>query len=452
MNIVISILIVIVLLGILASMHELAHFWVAKLLKIKAFEVSLFVGPKLLSWKRNGVDFSVRLVPVGAYVRFTEIDEEGYVVKSDDPELLINQPRYKRLLVSLAGPLMNLILGILIFFIMFCCTGFVSNDIVADPVPGSQMESVASQYSDEDTIVKVNGSRVYMYYDLSYELETIDPADDLILTLKSHETGKYYDITLKPVQKRKPMLLITVESVSTDNEYQGWKIYSVDEEQNNGNPVLKPGDYVTHFNGVSVADPGFEDYINNLNDEIITVTYVRDGQTYNDEIIPVYQTYYSDRGIKLYTYTVDSPAHFFKAFGYAAKMPASMTNFTIRGIRDAIRGRVKVYNLVSGPIGIASVVNDVVEDEEDSIGDKIYMLVMLGGIISIALAFSNLLPIPGLDGVQILLIVVEMVIGRKLSEKAEGKLTIVGFVMIILLLIFAFVSDILTIVFGFGPV
>lgn len=94
-------------------------------------------------------------------------------------------------------------------------------------------------------------------------------------------------------------------------------------------------------------------------------------------------------------------------------------------------------------------VNDVVADEEDSVAEKVYMLIMLSAVISIALAFSNLLPIPGLDGIQIIFIVVEMIIGRKLSEKAEGRLTIVGFVMIILLLIFAFVSDILRIIFGY---
>ena len=94
-------------------------------------------------------------------------------------------------------------------------------------------------------------------------------------------------------------------------------------------------------------------------------------------------------------------------------------------------------------------VNDVVTDEEDTTGDKIYLLIMLSGIISIALAFSNLLPIPGLDGVQILLIAVEMVIGRKLSDKAEKKLTVIGFVLIILLVVFALVSDVLRIILGY---
>ena len=70
MSIVRSIIFVVLMLGVLASLHELAHFWVARLLKIKVYEVSLFVGPKLLSWKHKDVKFSIRLIPIGAYVRF----------------------------------------------------------------------------------------------------------------------------------------------------------------------------------------------------------------------------------------------------------------------------------------------------------------------------------------------------------------------------------------------
>jgi len=449
MNIIVSILVVIVVLGVIATVHELAHFFVARLLKIKVFEVSIFVGPKLIKWKHNDVDFAIRLIPIGAYVRFSEVDEQGNNVVGDDPSLLVNQPRFKRLLVSVAGPLVNLILGILIFFGMYCVTGFVSADI-GPAVQMTQTEAVASEFTEGDTIVKVNGARVYMAYDLNYELDSIDPTTDLTLTLKSKETGKLYDITLKPIIKKRAMLQITVETMAADNEYNGWKVYSVDEEQNNGNPVLKAGDYVTALNGKSVTDEDFEDYLFSLTDETIDVTYYRDGVEHTEAIIPLYADYVNSRGIHTMLYFVDSPANFFKALAYAAKMPASMLNFSIRGIRDAIAGKVKAYNLVSGPIGITSMVNDVVEDEEDSIGDKIYLLIMLSGIISIALAFSNMLPIPGLDGVQILLIVVEMVIGRKLSEKAEARLTVVGFIMIILLLIIAFVSDILTIIFGYG--
>lgn len=448
MSIVRSIIVVILMLGVLATLHELGHFWVAKLLKIKVFEVSIFVGPKLLKWKHKDVDFSLRMIPIGAYVRFSEVDQDGYVVDSKDPDLLVNQPRIKRLLVSLAGPAMNLVLGILIFLIMFWVTGFTSTDI-GPTVEGTQAGVVASEFTPGDSIKAINGVRVYAAYDLYYELDSADPSKEMTITLKSKETGKNYDITLTPVIRSRPMMLITVESKETDNEYKGWKVYSVEKEQNNGNPILKAGDYVTHVNGKSVADEDFEEYLFGITDEKINVTYVRDGETHEDELVPKYVDYVSSRGVRLVAYKIDSVPHFFYALSYAAKMPASIGNITIRGIKDIIAGKVKAYNLVSGPIGITTMVNDVVADEEDSVTDKVYMLIMLSAVISIALAFSNLLPIPGLDGIQIIFIVVEMIIGRKLSEKAEGRLTIVGFVMIILLLIFAFVSDILRIIFGY---
>ena len=230
MNIVRSIIFVVLMLGVLATLHELGHFWVAKLLKIKVYEVSIFVGPKLLKWRHKDVDFTIRLIPIGAYVRFNQIDEEGYVVESDDPELLVNQPRFKRLMVSLAGPIMNLILGISIFCGIFCVTGFVSTDI-GKPIEGAQTGVVSAQYAAGDTIKAVNGHKVYSAYDLYYEFDADDPASVMTLTLKSKENGSTYDLTLTPVIRTRPMLLITVESMSTENEHKGWLVHSVEEEQ-----------------------------------------------------------------------------------------------------------------------------------------------------------------------------------------------------------------------------
>jgi len=448
MSIVRSILFVIIMLGVLATLHELGHFWVARLLKIKVFEVSIFVGPKLLSWKHKDVNFTIRLIPIGAYVRFTEIDDEGYVVESSDPDLLINQPRIKRLIVSLAGPFMNLLLGFIIFLTMFWATGFVSTEI-GTPMPGAQTNEVASEYTVGDTIKKVNGNSIFSAYDLYYELDSADPSEVMTLTLKSKETGKNYDVQLTPELKNRAMLQITVKTVDSDEDIKGWYIVSVDEEQNNNNPVLKAGDYITYINDVSVFDEGFSDYIYSLCDpDPIKVTYVRDGEVNEDEIIPKVVEYTTARGIRLIPYLIDSPSNFAKAISYAAKMPATIGNISVKGIKDIIAGKEKAYNLVSGPIGITTMVNDVVKDEEDTVSDKLYVLILLSAVISIALAFSNLLPIPGLDGIQIIFIVVEMVIGRRLSDKAEKRLTIVGFVLIIFLVVFAFISDILRIIFG----
>ena len=438
-----SIVVVILMLGLLVTIHELGHFWVASLLKIKAFEVSIFVGPRLIHWTRKGVDYSIRLIPLGAYVRFTELDEKGEAVVSDAPDLLINQPRWKRLLVALAGPFMNIVLGVLIFSVLFWVTGFTSLDIGNAP-NGSQLYS--QEYTPGDTITAVNGHAVYTYLDFYYATDNEVPrSEKLTLTLKSAETGKKYDVTLTPELKTRPMLGITTYQ-TVDEKYHGWEILNVDENQNKGKPVLKVGDFLTAVDGKAVADEDFRDFLDTLNEgDTMKLTFVRNGVTMEKECIKTMITYANDRGIRLVSYPSNNPSRIFRAFGYAAKLPMSVVILSYKSISDVFEGKEEVYNMVSGPVGVTTVVNDVVGDVDDNVGEKIYMLIVICGIISIGLTFTNLLPIPGLDGVQIILIVVEMIIGRRLSKKAEGVINVVGFFLLIALVIFAFASDIIRI-------
>ncbi|MBR1905149.1 MAG: RIP metalloprotease RseP [Clostridiales bacterium] len=441
-----SVVVVIIMLGVLVTCHELGHFWVACLLKIKAFEVSIFVGPRLVHWKRKGVDYSIRLIPLGAYVRFSDIDENGEAVVSDDPQLLINQPRWKRLLVSLAGPFMNCILGIMIFSVLYWATGFTSLDIGTAP-EGSQLSS--QEYTIGDTITAVNGHAVYTYLDFYYMMDNSVPrTEKLTVSLKSAETGKKYDVVMTPELKTRPMLGITTYR-TVDNKYHGWEVLNVDENQNQGKPVLKVGDFLTHVDGKAVADEDFTEFLENLGEgDTMKLSFVRNGEKMEKECIKTMITYSNDRGLRLLSYRADNPKNVFRAFGYAAKIPMSVIMLSAKSISDVFKGKEKVYNMVSGPVGVTTVVNDVVGDVDDDVGEKIYMLIVISGIISIGLTFTNLLPIPGLDGVQIILIVVEMVIGRRLSKKAENVINVVGFFLLIALVIFAFASDIIRILVG----
>ena len=441
-----SIVVVILMLGVLVTCHELGHFWAACLLKIKAFEVSIFIGPRLIHWNRKGVDYSIRLIPLGAYVRFSDIDENGEAVVSDAPELLINQPRWKRLLVSLAGPFMNVVLGVLIFSVLYWVTGFTSLDIGTAP-EGSQLHS--QEYTVGDTITAVEGHRVYTYLDFYYMMDNaVSRTEKLTVSLKSAETGKKYDVVLTPEIKSRPMLGITTYR-TVDSKYHGWEVLNVDENQNQGKPVLKVGDFLTHVDGKAVEDEDFTEFLENLNEgDTMKLTFIRNGEKMEKECIKTMITYANDRGLRLISYRADNPQRVFRAFGYAAKIPMSVVMLSAKSISDVFKGKEKVYNMVSGPVGVTTVVNDVVGDVDDDLGEKVYMLIVISGIISIGLTFTNLLPIPGLDGVQIILIVVEMVIGRRLSKKAENVINVVGFFLLIALVIFAFASDIIRILVG----
>ncbi len=127
-------------------------------------------------------------------------------------------------------------------------------------------------------------------------------------------------------------------------------------------------------------------------------------------------------------------------------MPYTILNLSIKGLGDVFEGEEEVYNMVSGPIGMTVVVSDVVDDVDDSLFEKVVNVVQMAGIISIGLVFTNMLPIPGLDGVQVMMIIIEMIMGHPVSKKTEDILLVVGFILLIGLALFAFASDIIRII------
>ncbi len=445
-----SIIVAIIMLGLLVTIHELGHFWVARLLKIKAFEVSIFVGPKLIDWRRKDVEYSIRALPFGAYVRFTDFDENGNTIISDDPSLLINQPRWKRLIVALAGPFMNLLLGVVIFSCLFSFVNYATLEVGAIR-PGSQLAEVYlagdTPFEIGDEILEVNGNRVLTAYDYMYEADRgVSPTKPMILTMRSHQTGDIYEIELVPTLEERPMIGIT-HSAEINEKYNGWEIVEVSPYQNNGDPILKVGDYLTAVDGVSVAEEGFIDYLNSLTGgDTMRLTYIRNGVEYEEDCVKTMMIYGNDRGPILYSYTVEDMHTFLNAIKTACLMPYTIINLSIKSIGDVFEGQEEVYNMVSGPIGMTSVVSEYVDDVDDSWTEKFINVVQMAGIISIGLMFTNLLPIPGLDGNQLILIIVEMIMGHKLSKRSENVINTVGFVLLICLVLFAFASDIIRII------
>ena len=345
---------------------------------------------------------------------------------------------------------MNMILGIVLFAVIYCSLGFTSLDIGA-VIPDSQLEQTIiteqTPFEIGDTIVKINGSRVETYLDYYYMIENdISEADNVTLTMRSRDTGDTYELTLVPQIGERPMLGVT-HYAQIDEKYNGWEIYSVSDYQNNGNPILRVGDYLTKVDGKSVADEDFDEYFSSLTDgDTMRLTYIRNGVEYEEDCVKTMMLTTNLRGIILFAYDVEDPASFFGALKTAALMPYTIVNVSVRSIGQVFKGEEEVYNMVSGPVGMTSVVSDVVDDVDDSWTDKLISVVQIAGIISIGLMFTNLLPIPGLDGIQVILIIVEMIIGHPLSKKSENVLNVVGFVLLICLVVFAFASDIIRII------
>ena len=454
MEIAISIAIIIVILGLLVTVHELGHFWVATWLKIKAFEVSIFVGPKLLQWKRKDVEYTIRAIPLGAYVRFSEFDEEGNVVQDDDPSLLINQKRWKRLLVALAGPFMNLLLGIFIMTIFFCCANVrtLQSDGILEETQMYEAVQDCPLYSEGDVITHVNGHRVYTFIDFGIELGGFTKdLDTVTLTMRDAETGVSYDIVVDPDPVEKPMMGFKYDPV-IENEYDGWIITETFEDANNGDPVLKPEDVLVAINDIPVLDSdAIEEFCDHIQDgDTVVFSFYRDGELHTEESIvnTLSVPKYMNRGCYIRYYKVDSFGHLMLAVKEAAKTPLSIGVVTVRVLQNAFSGAVEPYNVVQGPVGLTASVSEVVTQQRVPIREKVYDLILYSAIISMGLMYSNMLPIPGLDGNQIILLIVESVLGRPISKKAENVIAVVGFIILVLLAVFALASDIIRIVVG----
>ena len=429
-----SIIVCILGLGLLAAAHEIGHFLAAKRLGIKVEELSVFVGPSLFHWKRKGVDYHIRLIPFGAYVRFPGLeDEDGGI---SNPDSYFNQPRWKRLLIALAGPVTNLFLGVLIFAVVFSCFGFLSTNLdkIMDK---TQIADTSAVMGDE--IVKVNGSRIFTQLDLSYVLYNVPDNDPLTMILRSKDTGKQYTVTLTPQITSKYRLGITVLPDLDDNN--GMSIVDVDPNQNGGNPVMKKGDSLIAVNGIAVNDPGYADAVASSNGSELTATIIRDGVRQDVTLkATIYETSNS-RGIYLLPGT-----GIISLLKESVLYSVSIIKVSIYSLRDVAKGTVAVQDAVTGPVGIATIVSDVVDAPKTDNSVKLENLGTLAGLISVGLAFTNLLPLPGLDGNAMVLVVIEMIRGKKLSIQTERIINGVGFVFLIALVIFALSSDIMRLV------
>lgn len=167
---IVYILVAILIFGVIIMIHELGHFAVAKAMGIRVNEFSIGMGPKIVSWGKKETSYSLRCLPIGGFVAMEGEDES-----SEDPRAFRNRPVWRRLLVVLAGPIMNLVLGFLILVIVTAC----SDAIVSTTVAQFYTEDTSSHVTGlevGDKIVEVNGRKIFTDTDISYEFQIDEDA------------------------------------------------------------------------------------------------------------------------------------------------------------------------------------------------------------------------------------------------------------------------------------
>lgn len=147
---------------IIIIIHEMGHFFAAKACGMKVSEFSLGMGPKILKKQGKETLYTVKLFPIGGSVQLGE-DEE-----SDDPRSFRNKPVWQRMIVLAAGPIMNLILGIIVCAVAI----LVSGKVVSSEIAEFHENTITDQYLQVgDQIVEINGHSIWSSMDISYALQ-----------------------------------------------------------------------------------------------------------------------------------------------------------------------------------------------------------------------------------------------------------------------------------------
>ena len=444
MTIVIGILAFIFILGAAVVLHEFGHFIVAKLFKIRVETFSVGFGPRLFGKKWGQTDYRVSAIPLGGYVKLGG-DESNAPIEGEsapdipDHERFDLRPRWQRILVALAGPVMNVITALTIPI-----AGALMYGVPLAPAP--VVTSIASGGASESAGLQ-RGDRIVAFNGIEHPKWDTIRGDALL------SPGKPLPVVVERNGQRVP-LQITPVSRTEDGETAGFLDFLPDygnvpvvlREVTPDSPAsdagLQVGDQVLAIAGQPVhSAEQVTRYVSEHKGQPIALSVKRDGRQIDVTATSRKLSDGKDRlgigpaeDIPLIKVGVGGAA------SYAFESNVEILRLTGKALGQFFTGQRSARNTLSGPLGIYKAASTSVE--RYGWGGLFSTLAFL----SLNLGIFNLLPIPVLDGGAIFILLIEAVLvplGMKLSMRVRDRIQQVGFVMVLLLMVFVITNDVL---------
>ncbi|AMP97109.1 Peptidase [Pedobacter cryoconitis] len=424
-------------LSILVILHELGHFLAARAFGIKVEKFYLFFdawGVKLFSIKSGDVEYGIGWLPLGGYVKIAGMIDESMdkeaMALPPQPWEFRSKPAWQRLIVMLAGIFVNIVVGIFIFWMLTFKFGetFIPNSSVKNGInPGSIGREIGLKQGDH--VIAVNGKKVIRFDELTSSKVLLDNTNltivregkTLDIKVPDNLLNKVADLGLEEFISRTPLLSTVVDTVVA-----GRSAFKVG---------MKKGDRIVAVNGVPVKfDADIRRELKKEKNKKLIVEAYRGNEKLNFEVstdsVGTIGMGFNPNEIKLETIN----------YGFFEALPIGVNQAWItftdngKGIWKVLTGKIKANKAFAGPVALAQ---------------KVYGGVWIWShfwastaLISIALAFMNLLPIPALDGGHVVFLIVEMIKGKPVSDKFLEGAQMVGFVILLSLMVFVLGNDI----------
>ncbi|MBD2701028.1 RIP metalloprotease RseP [Spirosoma sp. BT702] len=425
-------------LSILVGLHELGHLLAAKAFGMRVEQYFIGFPPKIWSIKRGETEYGVGAIPLGGFVKISGMIDESldttHTETEPQPYEFRSKPAWQRLIVMLGGIIVNVIVGILIFVILAYKNGntyLAAKDAKYGIVAYELAQGIGLKTGDK--ILKVNGKLLVDFSDVR--------SSDVFLGDNSYYTvernGQVLDIDIpndfidKIADKKSAAQFI--------EPIEPFKVGELAPGQPATKAGLKVGDVITSANGKPIQFyHEFTETVKPLKSKPLTLSVNRNGKvdtlkmtTTSDGTIGFYPEMLLPMTTQEYT--------FGEALSVGTQRAFQVVYDNIKGFGKIFRGEVSASKAISGPIGIA----------QNLFGgiwrwDRFWTVT---GLLSMALAFFNILPIPALDGGHATILGYEIISGRKPSDKFLEGAQRVGMVVLLGLMAFAIFNDVFKAIF-----
>lgn len=405
---------IIVLLGVLITIHELGHFVVAKLCKVKVNEFAIGFGPAI--WKKQGKEtkYTLRLIPLGGYNSMEGEDE-----LSEDDRSFSKASIPKRIAIVLAGATVNIIFAIIVYFTIIAISGTYISNQIDEILDGYVAQTVGLQA--EDKILEGNGQTIKSRKDLN---EVLEKSEGKKISMKIERDGEIITYDIQPSEVKTKVTGIYLD--------EKCKIVAVQKNSPSELQGVQANDMLLKVNNVAINGDTSVALQEISREDIDTINLVlkRGEEEVTVELIPDYETTYL-LGINL------KPAEdtFINRCIHASMQTQEFLFSIVDNLKQLFTGNVGIDQMM-GPVGISEVVA-----KTDGVREFFEMM----ALISLSLGVTNLLPIPALDGGKILILLIEAIRRKPMKQQTEANIQLIGFAILISLSLFITYHDIVRI-------
>jgi regulator of sigma E protease len=431
---------IIPILGVLIFVHEVGHFVAARMCGVKVEEFGIGIPPRMFGFTRKGVLWSINWIPFGGFVRVK--GEDGADM---DPDSMNAQPPAKRAFFLSAGVIMNLLLAIVLMIFVVGVNGLPQYENYIDAVaPGSPAAKAGWQPGDR--IVAIDGKEVDQTQEIVNSTRK-NAGNEITVTLERR--GSLVDTTLTPRENPPEgegrvgvnLAQRTVSDVFVDQIAPGSAL---------ADAGIQVGDRMVSANNRTIDNAYvLQTELRRFEDAALPVQYERNGQIYDTEI--VVPSLVTGESLILTTgFETLREAPIFEDVPPLKVIPRGFqeawdaTKLMFESIRYVFTNTDSLGQ-VAGPVGMGQLTSELIKE---STLPQWVTLANLAIILSLNLAFLNLLPLPALDGGRLLFVLIEVIRGKRIAPEKEGLVHMVGIVMLIGLMFIIAFNDIKRIIGG----